>query len=75
MSKWIKFYAAEILTAVEACHEKNILYRDLKLENIVVDKNGHIKLVDFGFSKKLKAPDFRTFTNCGTFGYTAPELL
>jgi serine/threonine protein kinase len=52
--EWIKFYAAEILIALEMLHENKIIYRDLKPENVVIDKTGHIKLIDFGFAKTLK---------------------
>jgi len=46
-----RFYIAEVVLAVEKMHQKNILYRDLKPENILLDGQGHIKLIDFGFSK------------------------
>lgn len=73
---WVKFYAAEILIALEMLHKNKIIYRDLKPENVVVDKYGHIKLIDFGFAKILSSSNnYRTFTNCGTLGYTAPEVL
>ncbi len=73
---WIKFYAAEVIVALEMIHKNNIIYRDLKPDNIVIDNDGHIKLIDFGFSKCLSASNnYRTFTNCGTLGYTAPEIL
>jgi serine/threonine protein kinase len=72
----VKFYAAEILVALEILHKYNIIYRDLKPENVVVDKEGHIKLIDFGFAKRLSSTNnHRTSTNCGTMGYTAPEVL
>jgi serine/threonine protein kinase len=42
----------------------------------MIDKDGHIKLIDFGFAKRLSSTNkHRTFTNCGTLGYTAPEVL
>lgn len=48
----------------------------MKPENVVVDKDGHIKLIDFGFAKRLSSTKkHRTNTNCGTLGYTAPEVL
>lgn len=73
---WVKFYAVEVLLALEHLHEKKIIYRDLKPENCVIDKAGHIQLIDFGFAKQLHSNNnFRTFTNCGTIGYTAPEIL
>ena len=73
---WVKFYAAEVIVALEMLHSNNIIYRDLKPDNIVVDNEGHIKLIDFGFAKSLNSQNnYRTFTNCGTLGYTSPEIL
>ena len=46
-----RFYLAEVLVAIEQLHKSNIIYRDLKPENILLDQEGHIKLIDFGFSK------------------------
>jgi serine/threonine protein kinase len=48
-----KFYAAEIVLAVEYLHTHNIAHRDLKPENVLIDATGHIKLADFGFSKHI----------------------
>ncbi|CAF1218601.1 unnamed protein product [Adineta ricciae] len=71
-SKTAIFYASEVLLALDYLHHLDILYRDLKPENILLDKEGHIRLVDFGFAKETKE---RTFTLCGTVDYLAPEVV
>jgi serine/threonine protein kinase len=48
----IRFYAAEIILAIQALHSNGIIYRDLKPENILLDSTGHIRLTDFGLSKQ-----------------------
>ena len=68
-----KFYAAEIVCALEYMHNLNIVYRDLKPENLLLDARGHIKIADFGFAKVI--PDNRTWTLCGTPEYLAPEII
>lgn len=67
-----KFYAAEVTLALEYLHSKEIIYRDLKPENLLLDRHGHLKITDFGFAKRV--PDI-TWTLCGTPDYLAPEVV
>eukprot|EP01113_Clastostelium_recurvatum_P009796 TRINITY_DN14766_c0_g1_i2.p1 TRINITY_DN14766_c0_g1~~TRINITY_DN14766_c0_g1_i2.p1 ORF type:complete len:409 (-),score=114.69 TRINITY_DN14766_c0_g1_i2:73-1299(-) len=71
----VRFYAAEIAMALSHLHEQGIVYRDLKLENLVLASSGHVRITDFGFARKLETKSSRTFTVCGTAEYLAPELL
>ncbi len=84
-----KFYASEILLAIESLHKLNCIHRDIKPENILIDKNGHIKLSDFGLSKisdnifkedlidynSNKKTHNKTYSCVGTANYVAPEIL
>ena len=76
-----RLYLAEIMCALEYLHENSIVYRDLKLENILLDEEGHIRLVDFGLSKSgITSVDgiaegSKANTFCGTPYYLAPEIL
>ena len=70
-----KFYAIEILLAIRCLHDNNILYGDLKPANILLDRNGHIKICDFNSSIILKKKEELINTRGGTFGYSAPEVL
>ena len=70
-----KFYAAQIIIALNYLHENKCIYRDLKPENILIDINGNIKLTDFGLSKICVTYPCKAKTLCGTPEYLAPEIL
>eukprot|EP00981_Chlorochromonas_danica_P000138 scaffold39_cov176-Ochromonas_danica.AAC.4 len=80
----MRFYCAEVALALAHLHAHNIIYRDLKPENILLDSHGHVKLTDFGLSKRLQNPrkgpgghsmQSVDMTFCGTPEYLSPEMI
>merc|ERR1719162_2575883 len=67
-----KFYSSCVICAFDYMHQRDIIYRDLKPENLVLSANGYLKVTDFGFAKVV--PN-KTFTLCGTPDYLAPEIV
>jgi serine/threonine protein kinase len=70
-----RFYIGEVLMALKALHEDDIVFRDLKPENVLLDSLGHIRLVDFGSARKVDRKTGRCGSFCGSPFYMAPELL
>jgi serine/threonine protein kinase len=66
------FYSSEIVVTFQHLHAMKIAYRDLKPENLLINNDGHIKISDFGFAKKIED---KSYTLCGTPEYIAPEII
>ncbi|KAJ1555040.1 serine/threonine-protein kinase KIN2 [Nowakowskiella sp. JEL0078] len=72
--KHARKFIRQIISAVDYCHKNNIVHRDLKIENILIDQSGSIKLIDFGLSNLFSRKNFLS-TFCGSLYFAAPELL
>lgn len=70
-----KFYFGEILLAIEYLHKNEIVYRDLKPENVLLDIDGHVKIIDFGLSKQNIGKNTVSFSFCGSPEYMSPEMV
>ena len=70
-----RFYLSQVIMVLSHLHEREIMYRDIKPENLLIDSRGYIKVTDFGFAKSLEGQADRTYTLCGTPEYLAPEII
>jgi len=74
--KWAKFYTAELVLAIESIHNMGYVHRDIKPDNMLIDRHGHLKLADFGTCIRLNKEGLvRSDTAVGTPDYISPEVL
>ena len=70
----VRFFLSQVLLCLEYLHQLDLVYRDLKLENIIIDMTGNVKIVDLGLTRLLRGGE-RCGSFCGTVQYLAPELI
>ena len=73
--KTAKFLFRQIIQGIKYIHEQNIVHRDIKLENLLIDLNNNVKICDFGIGRKIKNKNQLLHDQCGTLMYMAPEIL
>lgn len=71
----VQYYMLHLIDAVKYCHDKNVIHRDLKLGNLFLDKNLHVKVGDLGLATKVTSAEEKRKTICGTPNYIAPEVI
>ncbi|XP_066438475.1 protein kinase C theta type-like [Eleutherodactylus coqui] len=71
----VRFYTAEIVCGLQFLHQRNIVHRDIKLDNIMVDRDGHIRLIDLGLAQDGVTSSNKICGRTGTVKYMAPEVL
>ena len=73
--KMARFLFRQIILGIQHIHSKNVVHRDIKLENILIDFNNNVKICDFGIGRVLKSTDELLYDKCGTPMYMAPEII
>ena len=73
--KMAKFLFRQIILGIQHIHSKNVVHRDIKLENLLIDFNNNVKICDFGIGRVLNSEDEILYDKCGTPMYMAPEII